>query len=82
MIFTVVLKYPCLHFSPVCSRGKAPGQCFPGTNYAKFKEASGDLIPIDFLGCLGCLSECRSLNLRIKIYSPITSPGRDVQQEP
>lgn len=29
-----------------------PGQCFPGTNYAKFTEASGDLIPIDFLGCL------------------------------
>lgn len=52
VISTVVLEYPCLRFSPICNREKQPGQCFPGTNYTKFSEAFGDLIPIDFLGCL------------------------------
>lgn len=49
---SAVAECSCLCFSPVCSTGKQPGQCFPGTNYTKFSEASGDLIPTDFTGCL------------------------------
>lgn len=51
-VSAVVLEYPCFCFSPVCSMGKQPGQCFLGSNYTEFSEASGDLIPIDFTGCL------------------------------